>query len=101
MLLGNSCVKNCTVRSSTGSTQNAVLAAPPQRELADAAGHAGLHRVDGHADAEAEADPVERRLAEQRTTERGEVDAARQVVAGHVPHRAGGQDANAVELAAT
>ena len=88
VLDGSSWVRNSAVMSSTGSTQNAVLAAPPQPNSPTRARHLGLHRVDRDREAEPEADAVERRLGEQRPAERGEVGAAGQVVARHVAHRA-------------
>src|SRR5262245_1004454 len=66
-------------------------------ELTCAAGHPALDRIDGHADAQPEADAVERRLGEQRASEGREVDAVGKVVAGHVLDRARSEDAHAVE----
>ena len=60
---------NTTVRSSAGSTQNAVLAAPPQRTRRATTG-ASCDRVEVHRETQAEADTVERRLGEERPAER-------------------------------
>ena len=98
--LGSSWVMNTTVRSRTrvDPVERARRAAPAV--IADAAGHLGLHRVDGDAHAEPEADAVERRLAEQRPPEGREVGPAREVVGRHVVDRPGREEAHTVELAA-
>ena len=88
------------MRSSRGSTQNAVLAAPPQasspreRRTLLATGSS----TDG--EAEPEADAGERGLGEQRPPEGLQVGAAREVVGGHVVDGARAEQADAVELAA-
>ena len=87
--------------SSAGSTQNAVLAAPPQPNSPprDGAPCLATGSIDDR-EAEAEADAVEGRLGEQRPAELLEVDAAGQVVAGHVATVREPSRRHAVELAA-
>jgi hypothetical protein len=100
VLDGSSWVMNVTVRSSTGSTQNAVLAAPPHPKSPTDPGDLRRHRVDGDRADEPEADAVEGGLAEQRAAERGEVGVPGQVVRGRVLDGARRQQAHPVELAA-
>src|SRR5215217_3544429 len=93
VLEGSSWVKNRAVRSSVGSTKKKVLAAPPQANSpSDASTRLG-HGIERHGETEAEADPVEGRLGEQRAADRLGVAAAWEVVARHVAHGARAEDA--------
>ena len=100
MLDGSSWVRNTAVMSSTGSTQNAVLAAPPHDELADRDSTLSAAGSCTHREAEPETDAVEGGLGEERPAEGLEVDTAGEVVQRHVAHRAGPEQPHAVELAA-
>jgi hypothetical protein len=73
---------NTATSSSAGSTQKKVLAAPPQTP-----GHQRPRSTRRRGKAEAEADPVIRRLAEQRLRHRGQIDPAGKVVRGHQVER--------------
>src|SRR5690348_1569608 len=72
-------------------------AAPGQ--LAGRAGDLARGRVDDDGEAEAEADPAERRLGVQRAAEGLQVLVARQVVAAHIADRARAEEPDAVEFA--
>ena len=68
MLEGSSWVKNETVRSASWSTQNAVLAGPPGRSRPPSRPPCPAP-VDEDSEAQAEADPAERGLGEQRAAQ--------------------------------
>ena len=92
-------MKNRTVKSSTGSTQNSVLAAPPQ---AYSPALQGILRAAGSMTTENPSpkptpgsDPVPTGF-EKRAMSR----ATRQVVASHIRHGPRTQDPHAIELAA-
>src|SRR3954447_4143159 len=69
-------------------------------ELSRRAGNAVGDRIQRHGEPQAEADPLERRLGEERAPDRLEVASAREVVAGHVADGPGTEDADAVQLPA-
>ena len=99
MLDGSSWVKNSAVIRSAGSTQNAVLAAPPQAYSPLVESTLFFAGIVDDREAEAEADAVEGRLREERAAELLEVDAARKVVARHVANGAAAEQSDPVELA--
>src|SRR5262252_4025002 len=90
-------VMKITVRSSTGSIQKAVRAAP--RELARGAQDLGPRRRLHHGEAEPEAHaPVGRLREHAGLGEVGQVLTAREMIHGHELHRLAPEEPDAVEL---
>src|SRR6185312_4118132 len=98
VLEGSSWVKNMAVSSSAGSTQKAVLAAPPQANspaLDSAFAFTAQHR-----EAEPEPEAVERHLREQRPPIGFQIHVAGKVVARHQRDGAGAEQPHPIQLAA-
>lgn len=101
VLDGSNWVRNCTVRSSTGSTQNVVLAAPPQLYSPGLEMTLAFTASMGDCEPQPEPHPVEGRLGVQGTTEGGQVAMFGQVVAHHVVDGTGTEQPHALQLAAS
>ena len=97
---GRNWVRKTTQRSSTGSIQNAVDAAPPHQNSPSEPATCVLADVGGHREAQAEADAAVGGLGEHRQRHVGQVLAAGQVVGAHQRQRLRAEQARAVQFAA-